>query len=291
MILHLDSVSLPLRNATVTDDGLVFFWTNHGLTWSDNESVAVRLTEYPQPNAYGYRTIWTALMTAGDFPRSTAFGYSRISSLDVAGELTNDLMVVERDETVTIGTVDQPRFPWTGYKIIGFSHDATHTYLRFDSSSYPSTDEVAAWTLTFGGGLELPFANAEFTHANLPYSWKFTGVPSTAWAAGDQVLVSIRTREVQNRFGQVELKAGRSTTVGSDGNIVYGKVHSTYPRGDNTFGPSGSWRLERLRVTIDQTDEGVPRTGDTDPVWITATFRAPNAGTGYQGWWEGQFEE
>ena len=200
-------------------------------------------------------------------------------------------MVVERDETVTIGTVDQPRFPWTGYKIIGFSHDATHTYLRFDSSSYPSTDEVAAWTLTFGGGLELPFANAEFTHANLPYSWKFTGVPSTAWAAGDQVLVSIRTREVQNRFGQVELKAGRSTTVGSDGNIVYGKVHSTYPRGDNTFGPSGSWRLERLRVTIDQTDEGVPRTGDTDPVWITATFRAPNAGTGYQGWWEGQFED
>ena len=103
-------------------------------------------------------------MTAGDFPRSTAFGYNRISSLDVAGELTNDLIVVERDETVTIGTVDQPRFPWTGYKIIGFSHDATHTYLRFDSSSYPSTDEVAEWTLTFGGGVELPFANAEFTN-------------------------------------------------------------------------------------------------------------------------------
>ena len=291
LTLHLGSTSLRLSDATLSAFGDIFSWTNHGITWSDGESVSVRITEDATPNAYGYRTIWTALMTAGDFPRSTAFGYSRISSLDVAGELTNDLMVVERDETVTIGTVDQPRFPWTGYKIIGFSHDATHTYLRFDSSSYPSTDEVAAWTLTFGGGLELPFANAEFTHANLPYSWKFTGVPSTAWAAGDQVLVSIRTREVQNRFGQVELKAGRSTTVGSDGNIVYGKVHSTYPRGDNTFGPSGSWRLERLRVTIDQTDEGVPRTGDTDPVWITATFRAPNAGTGYQGWWEGQFED
>ena len=67
LTLHLDSVSLLLRNATVTPDGLVFIWTNHGLTWSDGESVAVRLGEYPQPNAYGYRTIWTALMTAGDF--------------------------------------------------------------------------------------------------------------------------------------------------------------------------------------------------------------------------------
>ena len=233
-------------------------------------------------------------MTVGDFPRSTAFGYSRISSLDVAGELTNDLMVVERDETVTIGTVDQPRFPWTGYKIIGFSHDATHTYLRFDSSSYPSTDEVAAWTLTFGGGLELPFANAEFTHANLPYSWKFTGVPSTAWAAGDQVLVSIRTKEVQNRFGQVILKAGRSTTVGDNGNIVYGTTHYTYPRqpdrtytyarGDGKFGPRGSWELQGLRVTTD-------KTGDTDPVWITATFRAPNESDAWTGYWEGQFDD
>ena len=292
LTLHLGSDSFNLGAGTLQSNQRGINWSNTGLSWAAGDSVQVKITgPHSSPNAYGYRTIWTALMTAGDFPRSTAFGYSRISSLDVAGELTNDLMVVERDETVTIGTVDQPRFPWTGYKIIGFSHDATHTYLRFDSSSYPSTDEVAAWTLTFGGGLELPFANAEFTHANLPYSWKFTGVPSTAWAAGDQVLVSIRTREVQNRFGQVELKAGRSTTVGSDGNIVYGKVHSTYPRGDNTFGPSGSWRLERLRVTIDQTDEGVPRTGDTDPVWITATFRAPNAGTGYQGWWEGQFED
>ena len=224
-------------------------------------------------------------MTAGYFPRSTAFGYSRISSLDVAGELTNDLIVVERDETVTIGTVDQPRFPWTGYKIISLSHDATHTYLRFDSSSYPSADEVAEWTLTFGGGVDLPFAKAELTDASLPYSWKITGVPSAAWAAGGQVLVSIRTTEVQNRFGQVELKAGRSTSTDGEGNLVYGKVHSTYPRGDNKFGPSGSWRLERLRVTIDD------KTGDTDPVWITATFRAPDAGTGYQGWWEGQFED
>ena len=291
LVLHVGTQEYHFSDAAYNAGTFAYGWADNVPTWAESDSVAVKITGPPPPNAYGYRTIWTALMTAGDFPRSTAFGYSRISSLDVAGELTNDLMVVERDETVTIGTVDQPRFPWTGYKIIGFSHDATHTYLRFDSSSYPSTDEVAAWTLTFGGGLELPFANAEFTHANLPYSWKFTGVPSTAWAAGDQVLVSIRTREVQNRFGQVELKAGRSTTVGSDGNIVYGKVHSTYPRGDNTFGPSGSWRLERLRVTIDQTDEGVPRTGDTDPVWITATFRAPNAGTGYQGWWEGQFED
>ena len=293
LTVHFDDRRFLLSEANRTGD--TFTWNNHGLTWAESDFVSVKITEDATPNAYGYRTIWNALMTAGDFPQSTALGYSRISSLNVAGELTNDLIVVGRDETVTIGTtigtVDQPRFPWTGYKIIGFSHDATHTYLRFDPSSYPSTDEVAEWTLTFGGGVDLPFANAELTHANLPYSWKITGVPSTAWADGDQVLVSIRTTEVQNRFGQVELKAGRSTSTDGEGNLVYGKVHSTYPRGDNKFGPSGSWRLERLRVTIDQTDDGDPKTGDTDPVWITATFRAPDAGTGYQGWWEGQFED
>ena len=32
LILHLDSVSLPLRNATASAEGLGFFWTNHGLT-------------------------------------------------------------------------------------------------------------------------------------------------------------------------------------------------------------------------------------------------------------------
>ena len=81
LILHLDSVSLPLRNATVSPEGSRFFWTNHGLTWSDGDSVAVKITEPPPPNAYGYRTIWTALMTAGDFPRSTAFGYTVLTAL------------------------------------------------------------------------------------------------------------------------------------------------------------------------------------------------------------------
>ena len=285
LVLHVGTQEFPFSDAIYDASTHTYGWSSNVPTWAESDSVQVGITGPPEPNAYGYRTIWNALMTVGDFPRSTAFGYSRISSLDVAGELTNDLIVVERDETVTIGTVDQPRFPWTGYKIISLSHDATHTYLRFDSSSYPSADEVAEWTLTFGGGVDLPFAKAELTDASLPYSWKITGVPSAAWAAGDQVLVSIRTTEVQNRFGQVELKAGRSTSTDGEGNLVYGKVHSTYPRGDNKFGPSGSWRLERLRVTIDD------KTGDTDPVWITATFRAPDAGTGYQGWWEGQFED
>ena len=65
MILHLDSVSLPLRNATASFDGLTFVCaTNHGLTWSDNESIEVKISRPRTPNAYGYRTIWTALMTA-----------------------------------------------------------------------------------------------------------------------------------------------------------------------------------------------------------------------------------
>ena len=33
------------------------------------------------------------------------------------GKLTNNLIVDGRDETVTIGTGDQPQYPWTGYEI------------------------------------------------------------------------------------------------------------------------------------------------------------------------------
>ena len=117
--------------------------------------------------------------------------------------------------------------------------------------------------------------------------------PEPAWAAGHQVLVSIRTKDVQNRFGQVILKARRSTTVGDNGNIVYGKTHYTYPRqpdpysyarGDGRFGRGYRWDLQGLRVTTD-------KTGDTDPVWITATFRAPNQSDAWTGYWEGQFDD
>ena len=46
----------------------------------------------------------------------------------------------------------------------------------------------------------------------------------------------------------------------------------------------GSWELQRLRVTTD-------KTGDTDPVWITATFRAPNESAAWTGYWVGQFDD
>ena len=33
------------------------------------------------------------------------------------------------------------------------------------------------------------------------------------------------------------------------------------------------------------------KTGDTDPVWITATFRAPNESVAWTGYWVGQFDD
>ena len=95
MILHLDSVSLPLRNATVSAEGFGFTWTNHGLTWSDNESVAVKITRPRTPNAYGYRTIWNALMTAEVNPNlATRFGYVH----EFYGKITNNLIVNGRTD-------------------------------------------------------------------------------------------------------------------------------------------------------------------------------------------------
>ena len=278
MILHLDSVSLPLRNARVSPDGLVFFWTTHGLTWSDNESVAVRLGEPPKPNAYGYRTIWTALMTAGDLTGSVNFGYDKAND---TGKLSADTIVLGRTDRGVID--DKFRYPWNGYEILTLTHGATDTDLSFDSQSYPSADEVAGWTLVVDGK-ELPFAGATNPHASLPNVWNFTYAPNPAWTDRQQLLVSIRTKEVQNRFGQVDLKAGRSTTTDGNNNIIYGKTHYTYARGTSKFGPEGSWDLQNLRVTTD-------KTGDPDPVWITATFRAPNESVAWTGYWVGQFDD
>ena len=234
----------------------------------------MRLTTAPTPNAYGYRTIWTALMTAEPNPSDATryIGYY----IDSYGEITNNIIVDGRDETVTIGTVDQPRFPWTGFEITNTVEDTTASDISFDfdSESYPSNEEVAGWTLVVDGK-KLPFAEATNVHASFPHRWIFDYAPG--WTAGQQVSVSIRTKEVQNRYGQVALKAGRSTSTD-------GKTHSTYARGSSKFGQSDSWELKRLRVTTD-------KTGDMDPVWITATFRTPDAGTGYQAWWEGQFED
>ena len=276
LTLHLDSVSLPLRNARVSE-GLRFFWTNHGLTWSDEESVAVRLIEYPPPNAYGYRTIWTALMTVEQHPSQTTY-FGRHG--DDYGKITNDTIVDGRTDRGVID--DQFRYPWSGYKIVALVELGTFLQVEFDSASYPSADELAGWTLVLGGK-ELPFADATPVHASTPYRLKFTSYDPN-WADGDQVAVSIRTKDVQNRFGQVDLKAGRSTTTDGNNNIIYGKTHYTYARGDSKFGPRGSWDLQNLRVTTD-------KTGDTDPVWITATFRAPNESVAWTGYWVGQFDD
>ena len=141
------------------------------------------------------------------------------------------------------------------------------------SNNYPSADEVAGWTLTLGGGVELPFADASLRILLIREHGTLATTPG--WSAGDQVLVSIRNDEVQNRVGQtageeerageVKFKSRRSTSV-SGGNIVYGKTHFSYDHEPDKFGPADGWELRRLNVTTD-------KTGDTDPVWITATFR------------------
>ena len=282
LTLHVGTQQFAFADAIHSSGEQSYTWLNPP-TWSVGDSVAVKITGPPLPNLYGYRTIWTALMTAEQHPTvTTTVGYANFTSLSY-GAMTNDLMVDGRDETVTIGTPDQPRYPWTGYKITGvYKHSAGMSF-EFGSGNYPTADEVAGWTLTFGGGVELPFEGAT-QQVSTPWGWSFTHVPN--WAAGDQVVVSIRTGDVQNRMGRVNFKARRSTSV-SGGNIVYGKTHFSYDHEPDKFGPADGWELRSLNVTTD-------KTGDTDPVWIRATFRTHGsgaAGRAWQGYWEGEFED
>ena len=213
---------------------------------------------------------------------STYAGYSDNTN---EGQMTNNTILPTRTDIGVI--INEFRYPWNGYAIDILEVQGTIINLTFYTGSYPSEDEVAAWTLVLDGK-ELPFAAATIAHVGTPWIWDFTYSPT--WTHGQQVAVSIRTKEVQNRYGKVDLKAIRTTKT--DGaNLVYGRTHHTYPRGTSRFGFADSWELQRLRVTIDQTDKGVPKTGDTDPVWIMATFRAPNTRTGHQGWWEGEFHD
>ena len=103
------------------------------------------------------------------------------------------------------------------------------------------------------------------------------------------MLVSIRTGEVQNRVGQVRFKSRRNAirTDQTTEKIVYGKTHFSYDHEPDKFGPADGWELLRVNVITD-------KTGDTDPVWVTATFRAHDAGAAeraYRGYWEGEFED
>ena len=294
LTLHLGTHQFAFADATYRPHNQSYIWVSALANWSVGDSVQVKITGPPLPNAYGYRTIWTALMTA-DTIGSTAFvGYNRATASH-AGDLTNNLIVTGRDETVTIGTPGQPRYPWIGYEIEQISDITTQTQISFDRNAYPSADEVAGWTLTLGGGVELPFADAQLAHATTPWVWQFTHAPG--WSAGDQVLVSIRNDEVQNRVGQtageeerageVKFKSRRYTSQDISNNIVYGKTHFSYDHEPDKFGPADGWELRRLNVTTD-------KTGDTDPVWITATFRTHGsgaAGRAWQGYWEGQFDD
>ena len=108
-----------LADASYSAGTNTYVWYSNVPTWAEGDSVAVKLIG-PQttPNAYGYRTIWNALMTAGQHTSDTAIhGY--YDDDDGYGSLTNNMIVDGRDETVVIGTRDQPRYPWSGVEISG----------------------------------------------------------------------------------------------------------------------------------------------------------------------------
>ena len=284
LVLHVGTQEFPFADAIYVAGTQTYRWSGNVPTWAESDSVQLKITTPPPPNAYGYRTIWTALMTAET--SSGVTGYTGSGS-NKRGKLTNDTIVDGRDETITIGTGDQPQFPWTGYVVAAVTNLNNETSIRFASGSSPTPVEVAGWTLTLGGGVELPFADATYNVA-FPETWLFSHDPN--WTDGQQVVVSIRNDEVQNRIGKVDFKSRRSNirVNQTTGNIVYGKTHFAYDLSNGgKFGPGNTWELRRLNVTTD-------KTGDTDPVWITATFRAHsdgNAGRAYQGYWEGEFED
>ena len=158
LILHVGSDSFNLGAGKLAANQRTITWFNTGLSWAQNDTVEVKLTEAPEPNAYGYRAIWTALMTAEQITSlSGNIGYNKSSG---EGALTNNLIVEERDESITVGTEDQTRFPWTRYEIVELRQDSANTYLIFEFGSHPPPVKAQRWTLDLGGGFKPPFSEA-----------------------------------------------------------------------------------------------------------------------------------
>ena len=294
LILHVGTQQFPFADAIYSSALQGYSWVDPIPSWSVGDSVAVKITGPSPPNAYGYRTIWTALMTAKVSPMDSAFvGYDHVAGTSI-GEITNDTIVTGRDETVTIGNGDQPQYPWTGYKIELLADSTNRLQITFDENSYPTDDEVAGWTLTLGGGVELPFTDAPAIHALTPWTRQFTYDPN--WTDGQQVVVSIRTDELQNRLDRVTFKASdlssggkvhrvsRSFPAGSSYVVLGSTGLQDDPRGADFRVPGHTFSLETFEVLRDGTD-------DEDPVWITATFRAPNDSISWPAYWEGEFEQ
>ena len=63
LTLHVGTQQFAFADAIHSSGEQSYTWLNPP-TWSVGDSVAVKITGPPLPNAYGYRTIWTALMTA-----------------------------------------------------------------------------------------------------------------------------------------------------------------------------------------------------------------------------------
>ena len=289
LVLHVGTQEYHFSDAAYNAGTFAYGWADNVPTWAESDSVAVKITGPPPPNAYGYRTIWTALMTAGDLTGSVNFGYDKAND---TGKLSADTIVLGRTDRGVID--DKFRYPWNGYEILTLTHGTTDTDLSFDSQSYPSADEVAGWTLVVDGK-ELPFAGATNPHASLPNVWNFTYAPNPAWTDRQQLLVSIRTKDVQNRVGRVVFKASdafhdgkvhhvsRKRPAGSS-YILAGTLGRQDPSGANFSVPGHTFSLEFFQVIRKGTD-------DEDPVWITATFRAPNEDMSWTGYWEGEFEQ
>ena len=70
LTLHVGSDSFNLGAGTLHSNQRRITWAGTSLTWAAGDSVAVKITgPHSSPNAYGYRTIWTALMTAEEVTR------------------------------------------------------------------------------------------------------------------------------------------------------------------------------------------------------------------------------
>ena len=65
LTLHVGTQQFAFADAIYNQRTKTYQWANtEPSPWSVGDSVAVKITGPPLPNAYGYRTIWTALMTA-----------------------------------------------------------------------------------------------------------------------------------------------------------------------------------------------------------------------------------
>ena len=200
LVLELDGTRFALADATRSTNS--YAWSNHGLTWAESDSVAVKLLELPKTS------VWSTTMTVG-----TASATSGAVVQDSAGYDTS------------FGSIGSTQFTYSGttYSINRLitqkqtvSGTVTANTLSLDMPSLFPTTADSRLVLELDG---TRFALADATRSTNSYAWSNHGL---TWTENQSVTVKLTTNDPGVSSIALTSDPNDDSRTGNDGTYAIG---------------------------------------------------------------------